>query len=395
MERNIILIADDQEINREILKVIFEEQYGILEAADGVQAIDLIEARHEEIVLVFLDLLMPGKSGLDVLAYMTDRGYMDVIPVIMITGEATADTDEKAYEYGVSDIIYKPFAPQVVMRRTMNLIELFAHRIDIERKLEVRTKQLMESKKKLERSNEFLINALSSVVEYRSLESGEHIQRVKYLTGIMLKYVRKYYPKYQLTKDQVSLIVNASALHDLGKVAIPDSILLKPGRLTDEEFEEMKKHTTYGCELLEQFKQEETEFYRFCYDICRYHHERFDGRGYPDHLSGDDIPIWAQVVSIVDVFDALVSKRVYKEPYAEDEAIRMINEGECGVFSPVMLDCFKLAKYELMEAAEEKLSFADGEMEEKILIKESKSSVPVYNSWNTDFSDVNLFFLLH
>ncbi len=365
MERNIILIADDQEINREILKVIFEEQYGILEAADGVQAIDLIEARHEEIVLVFLDLLMPGKSGLDVLAYMTDRGYMDVIPVIMITGEATADTDEKAYEYGVSDIIYKPFAPQVVMRRTMNLIELFAHRIDIERKLEVRTKQLMESKKKLERSNEFLINALSSVVEYRSLESGEHIQRVKYLTGIMLKYVRKYYPKYQLTKDQVSLIVNASALHDLGKVAIPDSILLKPGRLTDEEFEEMKKHTTYGCELLEQFKQEETEFYRFCYDICRYHHERFDGRGYPDHLSGDDIPIWAQVVSIVDVFDALVSKRVYKEPYAEDEAIRMINEGECGVFSPVMLDCFKLAKYELMEAAEEKLSFADGEMEEK------------------------------
>ncbi len=365
MERNIILIADDQEINREILKVIFEEQYEILEAADGVQAIDLIEARHDEIVLVFLDLLMPGKSGLDVLAYMTDQGYMDVIPVIMITGEATADTDEKAYEYGVSDIIYKPFAPKVVMRRTMNLIELFAHRINIERKLEKRTKQLMESKKKLEKSNEFLVNALSSVVEFRSLESGEHIQRVKYLTKIMLKYVRKYYPKYQLTKEQMSLIVNASALHDLGKVAIPDSILLKPGRLTEEEFEEMKKHTIYGCELLEQFKQEETEFYQYCYDICRYHHERFDGRGYPDHLSGDDIPIWAQVVSIVDVFDALVSKRVYKEPYAEDEAIRMIFDGECGVFSPVILDCFRLAKYELVEAAEEKLSFADGEMEEK------------------------------
>ena len=187
---------------------------------------------------------------------------------------------------------------------------------------------------------------------------------MKYLTKIMLKYVRKYYPKYQLTKEQVSLIVNASALHDLGKVAIPDSILLKPGRLTEEEFEEMKKHTIYGCELLEQFKQEETEFYQYCYDICRYHHERFDGRGYPDHLSGDDIPIWAQVVSIVDVFDALVSKRVYKEPYAEDEAIRMIFDGECGVFSPVILDCFRLAKYELVEAAEEKLSFADGEMEE-------------------------------
>lgn len=364
MERNSILIADDQEINREILKVIFEEQYEILEASDGTQAIDLIEAHRETIVLVFLDLLMPGKSGLDVLAFMTDKGYMDAIPVIMITGEATADTDEKAYEYGVSDIIYKPFAPKVVMRRSMNIIELFAHRIDIERKLEERTKELRESKEKLERSNEFLVNALSSVVEFRSLESGEHIQRVKHLTKIMLKYVRKFYPQYQLTKEQVGLIVNASGLHDLGKVAIPDSILLKPGKLTAEEFEEMKKHTIYGCELLEQFKQEETEFYRYCYDICRYHHERYDGRGYPDHLKGDEIPIWAQVVSIIDVYDALVSKRVYKEAYAEDEAARMIRDGECGTFSPVMLDCFRMAKYELLEAAEQKFSFADSESEE-------------------------------
>lgn len=364
MERNSILIADDQEINREILKVIFEEQYEILEASDGTQAIDLIEAHCETIVLVFLDLLMPGKSGLDVLAFMTDKGYMDAIPVIMITGEATADTDEKAYEYGVSDIIYKPFAPKVVMRRSMNIIELFAHRIDIQRKLEERTKELRESKEKLERSNEFLVNALSSVVEFRSLESGEHIQRVKHLTKIMLKYVRKFYPQYQLTKEQVGLIVNASGLHDLGKVAIPDSILLKPGKLTAEEFEEMKKHTIYGCELLEQFKQEETEFYRYCYDICRYHHERYDGRGYPDHLKGDEIPIWAQVVSIIDVYDALVSKRVYKEAYAEDEAARMIRDGECGTFSPVMLDCFRMAKYELLEAAEQKFSFADSESEE-------------------------------
>lgn len=364
MERNSILIADDQEINREILKVIFEEQYEILEASDGTQAINLIEAHRETIVLVFLDLLMPGKSGLDVLAFMTDKGYMDAIPVIMITGEATADTDEKAYEYGVSDIIYKPFAPKVVMRRSMNIIELFAHRIDIERKLEERTKELRESKEKLERSNEFLVNALSSVVEFRSLESGEHIQRVKHLTKIMLKYVRKFYPQYQLTKEQVGLIVNASGLHDLGKVAIPDSILLKPGKLTAEEFEEMKKHTIYGCELLEQFKQEETEFYRYCYDICRYHHERYDGRGYPDHLKGDEIPIWAQVVSIIDVYDALVSKRVYKEAYADDEAARMIRDGECGTFSPVMLDCFRMAKYELLEAAEQKFSFADSESEE-------------------------------
>ena len=166
-------------------------------------------------------------------------------------------------------------------------------------------------------------------------------------------------PKYGITKEQSSLIVNASALHDIGKIAIPDSILLKPGKLSEEEFEEMKRHTIYGCELLEKFKQEDNEFYHYCYDICRYHHERHDGNGYPDRLKGDEIPIWAQIVSVVDVYDALVSKRVYKDPFAVEEAARMILEGECGVFSPEMLDCFRLAKQELFAVTEGKFSFAD------------------------------------
>lgn len=366
MERNTILIADDQEINREVLKVIFEEQYQIIEAADGEQAIEALEQYNQEIALLFLDLLMPNKSGMDVLELMTQKGYMDTIPVIMITGESTASSDEKAYEYGVSDIIYKPFAPKVVMRRAMNIIELFAHRIDIEKQLDERTKELRESKEKLEKSNEFLINALSSVVEYRSLESGEHIRRVKYFTKILLKYLREAYPEYKITDEQAKLIVEASALHDVGKIAIPDNILLKPGRLTKEEFEEMKKHTTYGCELLEQFKQEDTDFYRYCYDICRYHHERYDGKGYPDQLAGEDIPIWAQIVSIVDVYDALVTERVYKKPYAVDEAIRMIYDGECGVFSDKILECFRLAKYELLQATENKLTFTDTEFVESV-----------------------------
>ncbi|MCI9019372.1 MAG: response regulator [Eubacterium sp.] len=367
MDRNMILIADDQEINREILKAMFEEQYGILQAADGFEAIERIKKHHRQIALIFLDMLMPGKPGMEVLAFMTGRGYTDVIPVIMITEDSTDDMNEKAYEYGVADIIYKPFASKVVMRRAMNMIELYAHRADIEQKLKMRTRQLVESQKKLQRRNEFLITALSSVVEFRSLESGEHIQRVRYLTKIMLKYIRIYYPQYRLTKDRTDLIVNASALHDLGKIAISDSILLKNGKLTDEEFEEMKKHTIYGCQLLEQFREdgEVSEFYHFCYDICRYHHERYDGGGYPDHLKGDEIPIWAQAVSVVDVFDALVSRRVYKQPYAVEEAFRMIFEGECGVFSPVILDCLRLAKYDLKNAAEEKLSFADGEMVER------------------------------
>lgn len=357
MEEHIILIADDVEINRKMLSFIFEEQYEILEAADGVETIDLIEKYGETLSLIFLDLMMPNKSGLDVLEYMSEKGYISSIPVIMITGEATAESEVKAYEYGVSDIIYKPFEPKVVMRRAQNIIELFQNRRDIEEKLERRTRQLRESREKLERSNEFLVNALSSVVEFRSLESGEHIQRVKYFTKIILKYVKAEYPEYELTDESVNLITNASALHDLGKIAIPDSILLKPGKLTKEEFEEMKKHTTYGCELLENFKQEDNEFYRYCYDICRYHHERYDGNGYPDKLVGEDIPIWAQVVSIVDVYDALVSKRVYKAAYAVEEAVRMIKDDECGVFSPKILDCFEMAKSEFFRATEEKFSF--------------------------------------
>lgn len=361
MERNILLIVDDVEINREMLKFIFEEQFEIMEAGDGDEAIAKIEEYNERIALIFLDIIMPGKSGLDVLGYMVEKKYMDCIPVIIITGEASEETEEKAYELGASEVVYKPFAPKVIMRRAMNLIELFSHRMYLERKLEKRTRQLRESREKLKKNNDFLINALSSVVEFRSLESGEHIHRVKYYTKLLLKYLVKYYPQYNLTDEDVELIVSASALHDLGKIAIPDNILLKPGKLTAAEFEEMKKHTTYGCELLEKFKQEEDDFYRYCYDICRYHHEKSDGKGYPDGLVGDEIPIWAQVVSVADVYDALVSKRVYKAAYAVQEAARMIVDGECGVFSPQMLECFELAKEEFFHATETKLSFADVE----------------------------------
>ncbi len=362
MEKNVILIADDVEINRTMLSCIFEEQYDILEAADGVETIELLEKSNDILSLIFLDLIMPNKSGLDVLEYMFEKGYMNRIPVIMITGEATSENEVKAYEYGVSDIIYKPFNSKVVMRRAQNIIELFQNRIDIESKLEKRTRQLRESKEKLERTNEFLVNALSSVVEFRSLESGEHIKRVKYFTRILLKYVKSEFPEYNLTDESLNLIVNASALHDLGKVAIPDSILLKPGKLTKEEFEEMKKHTIYGCQLLENFKQEENEFYGYCYDICRYHHERYDGNGYPDRLRGDEIPIWAQVVSIVDVYDALVSKRVYKAAYAVEEAVNMIRNNECGVFSPTIMACFEMAKSEFVLAAEAKFTYIDSDL---------------------------------
>ncbi|MDE6025725.1 MAG: response regulator [Lachnospiraceae bacterium] len=366
-ERKTILIADDAEINRELLKMIFERQFDVLEASNGAETIEILDEKHDQISMLFLDLIMPEKTGLQVMEHMIDKDYMNTIPVIMITGESTADTDMKAYEYGASDIIYKPFSAKVILRRAMNIMELYENRIHMEKKLEKRTKQLMESREKLEKNNEFLINALSSVVEFRSLESGEHIKRVKFFTRIFLNYLKKYYPEYELTKDKIDLIVNASALHDIGKIAIPDSILLKPAKLTKEEFAEMKKHTVYGCEILENFRQDNSDFYKYCYDICRYHHERYDGNGYPDGLVGEDIPIWAQVVSIVDVYDALVSKRVYKTPYAADVAVRMIHDGECGVFSPKILHCFDMARDILFESSEA-FSYADVNVGENSIV---------------------------
>lgn len=351
VKRDTIIIADDAEINREILKMIFEEQYKVIEAVDGADAIRVIEKHHHEVAVLFLDLIMPGKSGLDVMKYMNLHGYMQKIPIIMITGEATAETDMKAYEFGAADIIYKPFEPKVVMRRALNLIELYESRNNMEEKLIERTQELVRSKKMLEDRNKTLVNVLSSAVEFRSTESGEHVKRVQLFTGIMLKYLTTLYPEYSLSDEDKEMIVSASALHDLGKIAIPDDILLKPDRLTEDEFEVMKKHTVYGCEMLESIN-DGSDFYRYCYDICRHHHEKYDGKGYPDGLKGEEIPIWAQVVSIVDVYDALVSKRVYKTPFAVDEAVRMIHAGECGEFSPKIMDCFNMAKSEFFAITE-------------------------------------------
>lgn len=342
-----IIIADDVDINRSILRDIFEEQFEILEAADGSQAIELLDTYTDSVALLFLDLIMPNKSGMDVLVHMNATDMIQSIPVIIITGEASTESDVHAYELGAADIIHKPFARRIVLRRTLDIIELYEHRIDIERKLEERTTELNKTRAEIEKHNEFLINALSSVVEFRSLESGEHVNRVKKFTGILLKTWKTLHPDCELTNEDIACIVQASSLHDIGKIGIPDSILLKPGRLTPEEFAVMKTHTTLGCEILERFKQEESDFYRYSYDICRHHHERWDGKGYPDGLKGNDIPLCAQIVSAVDVYDALVSPRVYKAAYTPQDAYKMIYNGECGAFNPEVLECMDAAKFEI------------------------------------------------
>ena len=352
MDRQQILIVDDEEINRAILNEMFRHEYDMLEAANGQEAIDQIE-KNQNIVLILLDIVMPVLNGFKVLNYMQEHDLIDKIPVILITAESVRDSEDKAYAYGVADVMHKPFYPHIVKRRGKNIIELYQNKRNMELRLKEQEEAIRLQEKKIRQNNEFMIDALSSVVEFRSLETGEHIRRIKYFTRILSKYLMKYFPKYGLTPAMVDEIARASALHDIGKIGIPDAILLKPGRLTPEEYEIMKTHTTIGCDILEKFHENQTEdFYRYCYEICRYHHERWDGNGYPDHLVGDEIPISAQIVAVADVYDALVSPRVYKSVYANNEAFDMIMNGECGQFSPDIMECFGLAKEDFFNIVE-------------------------------------------
>lgn len=352
MDKEQILIVDDEEVNRVILNGVFADEYDILEAANGNEATSLLES-NDNIVLILLDVVMPELNGFGVLEYMKEHNLLDKIPVILITSETIIDSDDQAYSFGVADVMHKPFYPHIVRRRGKNIIELYQNKQYMKERLEEQEREIREQERQIRENNEFMIDALSSVVEFRSLETGEHIRRIKYFTRIMLKYLMKYFPKYGITQAQVDEIARASALHDIGKIGIPDAILLKPGRLTEEEFEVMKTHTTIGCDILDKFREKQSgDFYRYCYEICRYHHERWDGNGYPDHLKGEEIPISAHIVAVADVYDALVSPRVYKSPYANKIAYDMIMNGECGQFSPDVLECFALAREDFFNIVE-------------------------------------------
>ena len=351
MGRQRILIVDDEEVNREILDTMFSLDYNISQASNGREAIELIEEKND-LVLILLDIVMPLMDGFGVLEYMKRQGLLDKIPVILITGETVRNSEDRAYSYGIADVMHKPFYPDIVLRRANNIIELYQNKRNMEERLKEQEEAIRAQEQKIRQNNEFMIDALSTVVEFRSLETGEHIKRIKYFTRVLLKYLQKYYPQYGLTQEQIGEITRAAALHDIGKIGISDAILLKPGKLTDGEFEIMKAHTTIGCDILESFCQEQDNFYRYCYEICRHHHERWDWKGYPDHLAGDQIPLSAQVVAIADVYDALVSKRVYKSEYANSVAYDMIISGECGQFAPDVLECFKLAKEDFFDLVE-------------------------------------------
>lgn len=349
-ERNTILIAEDADINRELLSSMFEEQYNVLEAENGQVAIECLDAKKDEIACLLLDLIMPVKNGFDVMEYMHETKLIDTIPIILITGDDSKQTEETAYNFGASDLIYKPYNMQVVMRRVKNIVDLYAHKNSIEQAMQEESKKVREQAQEIRKNNVLIIDALGKIVEYRTNETHEHTKRVQAYTKLLLKYAMQLHPELHLTHDDVHMIVRAAAVHDIGKLGIPDEVLLKHTNLTDEDIKVKRSHTTVGCEILEFFSGiSNKKFYQYCYDVCRYHHERWDGSGYPEQLKGDAIPVAAQLVALADAYDSLVGKRMYNTPYTHPTAVQEIVSGALGEFSPLALECFDLAKEEFYQ----------------------------------------------
>lgn len=320
-------------LNRALLADMIGDAYRIIEAEDGKQAVATLQKEGTGISLVLLDYVMPQMNGFDVLEVMNRSGWIKDIPVIMVSAESDAAYVERAYELGVTDFINRPYDVNIVRRRVMNTLMLYQKQRTL---MGMVADQVYER----EKSNNLMVYILSHIVEFRNGESGMHVLNVQAMTEMILTQLVSMTDQYELTAEDISMITMASSLHDIGKIAIPEEVLNKPGRFTDEEFAIMKTHSAVGSDMLDDLElYKDEKLVRVARDICRWHHERWDGRGYPDGLVGEEIPISAQVVALADVYDALTSQRVYKPPFSHEEALRMIRDGECGAFNPLILEC--------------------------------------------------------
>ncbi|MDE6373918.1 MAG: response regulator, partial [Clostridia bacterium] len=378
-------VVDDVELNRFILKGILCADFDVIEADGGKAALDILKKENSNISIVLLDILMPEMDGFAVLAAMQKHGYLNYIPVIIISTESTAQYVDKAYEMGATDFINKPYNPNVVLHRVLNTIKLFNRQQTL---MQIVTEQVYEK----HRYADMMINILSSVMELKNGESGLHILHINTITRIMTENLLLLTDKYTFSKSDIQLISVASSLHDIGKIAIPDEIINKPGKLTAEEFEVMKTHSAQGAKMIQSLTEYKDErLVKFAYDICLYHHERYDGNGYPVGLKGDEIPIWAQIVSVADVFDALISERVYKAAYTPEKALEMIIGGECGVFNPLLVQCLINSEKQILAALshvsaaekwEEKAKFVANDVE--------KYHINTFSNKSLEFSSSNI-----
>ncbi len=341
--KNILLVVDDVEINRLQLMEIFREQYITVESDNGEDALIYMKANKDQIAAVLLDIKMDKMNGVRVLEEMRKAEIDDIFPVIMITSFEAVELERQCFRSGCADYIIKPFDATIVERRVNNIVRMYGYRDGMNEVLA----QVSEERRTMHGE---VWNFMANLLEFRSVQNGNHIRRMQEFSKILAEKVAEMYPKYGFNDADVELLIQAVRFHDIGKITIPDSILLKPSRLTEDEFEMMKSHTTKGSELISQIDFFYSEKLRqMSYDVCRSHHERYDGRGYPDGLKGKEIPIVAQIVSLTDAYEALVTDRVYKEAYEHDVAYTMIVTGECGVFAPDILDCFNMVKKDFAE----------------------------------------------
>ena len=349
--RRKILITDDSEINRMILIEMLEKDYEIIEAGDGEEALTILKTQGDSIDLLLLDCIMPKMDGFAVLAEMDRLWWKVDIPVIMISAENDQEFIVRAYKLGAVDYITRPFNSVIVRHKVDGIMRMHIHEKNM---VELASSQIIEK----HQNNNMMIHILSGIVEFRNGESGQHILNVQTLTEMFMRELLNITDEYRITEDDMNLIPKAAALHDIGKISVPSSILNKPGALSSSEFTVMKAHTTEGYTILRSIEAyKDDPLIMMASAVCRWHHERYDGRGYPDGIAGDDIPIAAQLVSLADVYDALTSERCYKKAYPHEMTVNMILRGECGKFNPVLIECFK----NLADDIPERLSNASSE----------------------------------
>ena len=332
-EKSKILLVDDSKMNRMMLTEILGDSYHILEAENGRECLETLQAEAGNIALVLLDINMPVMDGFEVLKAMNANHTIEDTPVIMISSEDSDAAIRRSYELGASDYVNRPFDARIVYRRVTNTIKLYAK----QRRL---VQMVSDQIRARENNTDMLVGVLSHIVEFRNGESGLHVRHIRIITELLLRRLLEISSRYSITAEQQDMIPLASALHDIGKIGIDEKILNKPGKLTPEEFEVMKTHSMLGAKMLHDLDDfAEQPLLQTAYEIARWHHERWDGRGYPDGLKGDEIPISAQLVSLADVYDALTSERCYKKAFSHERAVQMIQNGECGAFNPLLLQC--------------------------------------------------------
>ena len=329
-----ILVVDDSRFNRAVVTSMLEKNYFLEEACNGKEAVLILEDHAEEFSLVLTDLVMPDMDGFGLLKAMKERGWLDFLPVIMISSDYTDDNINTAYSLGASELIQRPFNERVICHRIDDIIDLSGRQQELSNAL---VNEMIQENE----TNSAMISILSHIVETRNGESGNHVRNIRTITRMLLEELTKVSDRYSFSSEEKRLICTASSLHDIGKMTVPEEILNKPGRFTDEEFQIMKGHAMAGANMVDALRlgKNANALMQLTYEICRWHHERYDGKGYPDGLKGEDIPISAQVVSVADVYDALVSERCYKPAHTPEQALQMILDGQCGTFNPLLMTC--------------------------------------------------------